>query len=129
MNEKAKWSDWLTYVVAFIVIIASVYTALIAMDAYTPEAFSLLSAFLLAGIFEKFRWLKVAWDKLTSDTKRLVMWAYLAVLVFGAFGLSCANVIPAFECTWPNGVIQAAMTFLLAAGVNQGTHRLAQKNE
>lgn len=122
-----KATDWLKIVVAFIVILGLVYFALITMDSFTPEAFSLLSAFLLAAVFEKFGWIKVAWDELTSEGKQLVMWIFLAILVFGAFGLSCANIIAAFPCTWPDGFMLAAMTFLLAAGVNQGTHRLLRK--
>ena len=123
-----KWTDWVKYIVAFVVIVALVYVALVTMDVYTPEAFSLLSAGLIALIFERFGWIKDAWDKLTSETKQLVMWIFLAVIVFGAFGLSCAKLIPAFDCTWPDGFMAAAMTFLLAAGVNQGTHRLLRKN-
>jgi hypothetical protein len=122
-----KWTDWVKYIAAFILIVAAVYAALVAMDVFTPEAFSLTAAFLIAWIFEKFKWIKDAWDKLTFETKQLVMWIFLAVLVFGAFGLSCANVIPAFQCTWPDGFMTAVMTFFLAAGVNQGTHRLMRK--
>ena len=119
---------YVKYVIAFIIIIATLYEALILMDVFTPEAFSLLSAFLIAGIFERFKWLKTAWDELTSDAKQLTMAIFLAVLTFGAFGLSCANVIPAFQCTWPDGLLSAAVTFLLAVGVNQGTYSLASKN-
>jgi len=118
---------YVKYIVAFIVIIAFVYGALETMDVFTPEAFSLLSAFLIAGIFERFGWLKTAWDELTRDAKQLTMWVFLAVLTFGAFGLSCANVIPAFECTFPDGLLSALVTFALAVGINQGTHGLFQK--
>ena len=122
-----KSADWIKIVVAFIVIVVLVYVALISMDVFTPEAFSLLAAALMAAIFERFGWIKVAWDKLTYEGKQLVMWIFLAVLVFGAFGLSCANIVDAFPCTWPDGFMLAAMTFLLAAGVNQGTHRLVRR--
>ena len=118
---------YVKYVVAFVIIVVLVYEALILMDVFTPQAFSLVSAFLIAGIFERFGWLKTAWDELTSDTKQLVMWIFLAVLTFGAFGLSCANVIPAFQCTFPDGLFSAAVTFALAVGINQGTHSLAQR--
>lgn len=118
---------YIKYVVAFIVIVATLYEALILMDVFTPEAFSLLSAFLIAGIFERFGWIKTSWDELTRDAKQLVMWIFLAVLTFGAFGLSCANVIPAFQCTFPDGLFSAAVTFALAVGINQGTYNLLQK--
>jgi hypothetical protein len=127
MKAPVTWTDWLKYIVAFVLIVFLVYEALLLMDAYTPEAFSLTAAFLIAAVFERFGWIKEAWDKLTVETKQLVMWLFLAILVFGAFGLSCANVMPAFQCTWPDGFMQAAMTFLLTAGVNQGTHRLLRK--
>ncbi len=118
---------YVKYVITFIIIIVLVYEALILMDVFTPQAFSLLSAFLIAGIFERFKWIKTAWDELTSDTKQLFMVAFLAVLTFGAFGLSCANVVPAFQCTWPDGLFSAAVTFVLAVGINQGTYSLAQR--
>ena len=118
---------YVNYVIAFIIMVVLVYEALILMDVFTPEAFSLVSAFLIAGVFERFKWLKTSWDELTSDAKRLVMVVFLAVLTFGAFGLSCANVIPAFQCTFPDGLFSAAVTFFLAIGINQGTHSLAQK--
>lgn len=124
---RATASDWLKYIVAFIFIIAIVYFALLAMDAYTPEAFALLAATLVAGIFERFGWLKDSWDKLTPEVKQLIMAIFLAVLVFGAFGLSCANLITAFPCTWPDGFMSAVLTFLIAVGVNQGVHRLLHK--
>ncbi len=118
---------YVKYVIAFIIIIVLVYEALILMDVFTPQAFSLLSAFLIAGIFERFKWIKIAWDELTRDAKQLIMVAFLAVLTFGAFGLSCANVIPAFQCTWPDGLFSAAVTFVLAVGINQGTYSILQR--
>ncbi len=120
---------YLKYIIAFVVIVLLVYEALILMDVFTPQAFSLVSAFLIAGIFERFKWIKTAWDELTKDAKQLIMWIFLAVITFGAFGLSCANVIPAFQCTWPDGFLQAAITFMLAAGVNQGAQRLLKKSD
>jgi len=102
---------YVNYVIAFIIMVVLVYEALILMDVFTPEAFSLVSAFLIAGVFERFKWLKTSWDELTSDAKRLVMVVFLAVLTFGAFGLSCANVIPAYQCTFPDGLFSAAVTF------------------
>lgn len=125
--SRVTASDWLKYIVAFLFIIAIVYFALLAMDAYTPEAFSLLAATLVAGIFERFGWLKDSWDKLAPEVKQLIMVIFLAVLVFGAFGLSCANLIAAFPCTWPDGFMSAVLTFLIATGVNQGVHRLLRK--
>ena len=118
---------YLKYIVAFIAIVLLVYEALVLMDVFTPQAFSLLSAFLIAGIFERFKWIKTAWDELTSDAKQLIMWVFLAVPTFGAFGLSCANVIPAFQCTWPDGFMSATVTFVLAIGINQGTYSLLQR--
>ena len=115
------------YVFAFVVVVALVYFGLVGLGAYTPESFALLSASLLAVVFERFPWLKREWDKITDpDTKQLIMALFMLVLVGGGFLLSCLNVIVAFACDGA-GVGQALVVFFLAIGLNQGAHRIARK--
>lgn len=126
-EPRASVMDYIKYVVAFVLIATAVYAALLAMDIFTPEAFALVSAGLVAWVFEKFTWLKDAWDKLSYETKQLVMWIFMAVLVFGAFGLSCFNVLVAFACTFPGGFMDAFLVFWIAVGINQGASRLSRR--
>ena len=114
--------DYLKYVIAFIVVVGLIYGALIALDVFTPEAFSLLAAGLLAAVFERFKWIKEAYDKLPSSQKQIVQWVMVFVVVFGAFGLSCAGQLPAFECTG-DGALRAVVVLFVAIGVNEGVYR------
>lgn len=114
------------YIVAFVVIAALIYFGLAAMDAFTPEAFSLLAASLLAIAFERFPYLKDAWDELTSEGKQLGMWIMLIVLIAGAFALSCAGLIVAFVCTGA-GVAEAVVVLFLAIAFNQGAYMIVKK--
>ena len=118
---------YVKYIVAFIVVAGIIYAGLIALEAFTPEAFALLAAGVLALAFERLPWLKAEFDKLTSDLKKLVMFILLAVLVYGAFGLSCFAVIGAFPCTGA-GAFDALVVLFLAIGVNQGIYKLAHKS-
>jgi len=118
--------QYVKYIVAFIVVVGIVYAGLIALEAFTPEAFALLAAGVLALTFERMPWLKDEFDKLTSEQKQLVMFILLAVLVYGAFGLSCLAVIGAFQCTGA-GAFDALVVLFLAIGVNQGIYKLVRK--
>ena len=118
--------QYVKYIVAAVIVIAIVYAVLLGLDAFTPEAFALASAAALALAFERLPWLKDEWDKLTGDGKQGWMLILLAVLVFGAFGLSCAAVLGAFACT-KDGAILAVTTYLLAIGINQGTFLLIKR--
>ena len=119
-------SLYLKYALAFVVIVGLIYAGLIALDAFTPEAFSILAAGVLAVAFERFPWLAAEFDKLTSEQKQLVMFLFLAVTVYGAFGLSCLAVLVAFACTGA-GAMQALIVLLFAIGINQGAFALAHK--
>ena len=120
-------SKYFKYVLAFIVITSLVYFGLVRMDVFTPEAFAILSVSLVAVIFERFPWLKAAWDEITDpDTKQLIMFLFISVLVVGAFLLSCGNVLTAFACTTAGG-IDAALVLLFAVTFNQGVFALARK--
>ena len=114
------------YLVAFVIVASLIYFGLVAMSAFTPEAFALLSASLLAIVFERLPWLKDAWDELDADGKQLGMWIMLFVLVGGAYGLSCAGILTAFACTGA-GVAEAFVVLFLAIAFNQGAHRIVKK--
>ena len=116
------------YIVAFIVVVGLIYAGLVALDIFTPEAFSLLAAGVLAAVFERVPWLRAEWDKLTSEQKQLAMLILLAVTVYGAFGLSCLKIVEAFACTGP-GAFSALVVLLLAVGVNQGVFALVYKKK
>ena len=119
---------YVKYIVAFLVIVGLVYAGLAAMDAFTPEAFAILSAALLAIIFERFQWIKDAFDQLDADAKRSVMVLFSALLVFGAFGLSCAGKLIAFPCTG-DGVIDAFLVFVFTIIANQGVYLVAKRGK
>jgi hypothetical protein len=119
--------QYIKYIIALVVIAGLVFAGLTALDVYTPEAFSLLAAGIVAAAFERVPWLRVEFDKLTSEKKQLYMLVFLAVIVFGAFGLSCAAVIVAFVCTGA-GALHALTTLFLAAAVNQGVYALTYKS-
>jgi hypothetical protein len=113
---------YLTYIAAFVVSLALVYAALIASDSFTPEAFSLLAAGVLAVVFEIFPGLRDQWDLLPADSKQLWMIGFLVITVYGAFGLSCAGIIVAFTCSLA-GALDALIVLVIAIGANQGVHR------
>lgn len=120
-------SKYFKYILAFIVITSLVYIGLTQLEVFTPEAFAILSAALVAVIFERFPWLKSAWDEITDpDTKQLIMFLFLAVLVVGAFLLSCGNLLTAFACTTA-GAIDAALVLLFAVTFNQGAFAISRK--
>lgn len=58
--------------------------------------------------------------------KRLIMLALLALVVGGAFGLSCAGLMAVFACTLAGGY-EAIRVFLVAVGVNQGVHLISKR--
>lgn len=121
-----KVKDYIKYILAALVLVALVYIALIGMDAFTPDVFVGVSAALLAAAFDRFPWLKEQWDKLSPGHKQLLMAIFLAVLVWGAFGLSCAGIMGAFPCT-VSGALNALYVMVIAIGINQGTHLLTRK--
>ena len=119
---------YVKYVIAFIVIAGLVYAGLAALEAFTPEAFVILSAALIAVIFERFSWLRDEFDKLLPEGKQLAMFIFMAVLVYGAFGLSCAGKLIAFPCTG-TGALDALLVLVFAIAANQGAFKLAHRTK
>ena len=118
--------QYLKYAIAFVVIAGLVYAGLVAMESFTPEMFAILSASLIAVIFERFQWLYDEFDKLTSEMKQLAMFLFMVALVYGAFGLSCAGKLVAFPCTGA-GALDALVVLVFAIAANQGVYRMSRK--
>ena len=118
--------QYLKYAIAVVVITGLVYAGLVAMESFTPEMFAILSAALIAVIFERFQWLKDEFDKLSPEGKQLAMFVFMAVLVYGAFGLSCAGKLVAFPCTGA-GALDALLVLVFAIAANQGAFKLAHR--
>jgi hypothetical protein len=118
--------SYLKYIIAFVVIAGFVYAGLAAMDAFTSEAFALLSAALIAVIFERFQWLHDEFDKLSPEGKQLAMFIFMVVLVYGAFGLSCAGKLAAWPCTGA-GALDALTVLVFAIAANQSAFKLAHR--
>jgi hypothetical protein len=112
----------LLYVVVALLVAVLTITLLQEMADFSPVAFAALTGAILSTVFEYFPGLSGDFDGLPDDTKQLVMIGLLTFVIFGAFVLSCALVIPAFACT-TGGFVQALYTLFLAYGINQGTHR------
>ena len=119
----------MTYVkisVAFLMVAVLVYGGLALLGSFTPEAFSLLAAAILSVVFERLSFVADAYQALDKDTKQMVMFLLLGVLVFGSLGLSCLGILPAFDCSQA-GVLNGVVTLALCIGVNQGTHTIQKK--
>ena|SRR4030067_961530 len=118
--------QYLKYAIAFLIVAGLVYAGLVAMESFTPEMFAILSASLIAVIFERFQWLYDEFDKLTSEMKQLAMFLFMVALVYGAFGLSCAGKLVAFPCTGA-GALDALVVLVFAIAANQGAFKLAHR--
>src|SRR3989304_8319242 len=118
--------QYLKYAIAFLIVAGLVYAGLVAMESFTPEMFAILSASLIAGIFERFQWVKDEFDKLSPQGKQLAMFVFMAVLVYGAFGLSCAGKLVAFPCTGA-GALAALLVLVFAIAANQGAVKLGHR--
>jgi hypothetical protein len=86
----------------------------------TPEQLAAIAGIVLSLAFSYIPGLKDWYDKQTGDYKRLIMLGSLFVVAAGALGLSCANLLAVFACTWA-GAWQALLLFLSAAIANQMT--------
>jgi hypothetical protein len=117
---------YLKFVLWFLVVIVAVYAALVGMDVFSGEAFALAASGVLAVVFELAPGMKEWHNELTADQKRLVMIILLVIMVYGALGLTCFNIIVAFPCTG-QGALDALLILFLAAGANQGTQKLAKR--
>ena len=80
----------------------------------------------LALIFEYFPWISERYNALDDNRQKVVMLSLVALVVFGAFGLSCAGLFGYFDCT-PMGFWDAVLLFIACLAANQGVHRALPK--
>ncbi|MBE9479819.1 MAG: hypothetical protein IMY80_07620 [Chloroflexi bacterium] len=93
----------------------------------TVELISAIAGILISLILEFVPGVEGWYNKFSKQQKRLVMLVALFVVVGGAFGLSCANLIAIFACT-TFGVWQAVMAFIAALVANQSVHLVLKKD-
>lgn len=84
----------------------------------TGEQLGALAGLILSLAFSYIPGLSDKFALLDSTQKRLIMAALLLVVSIGAFGLSCASVINAIECTQA-GALNLVTTFIAALVANQ----------
>jgi len=89
----------------------------------SPDLLAYLLAGLVAVLFDWFPGLRERFDTLREMQKRTVMAVVLAVIVAGIFGLGCLGVLARMTCD-KTQVANLAQVFLVAVGINQGTHLL-----
>jgi len=100
------------------------------MDA---ELIALVAGILLSLAFSYIPGLNTKYAALTEEAKKLIMIGVLAVVAFGAYGLSCAGwledltgIVITCDKAGFLGVLQA---FILAAVGNQATYKLTLHTE
>jgi hypothetical protein len=92
----------------------------------TAETLSVAAGVILSLLFSYMPGLSEAFAQLGATEKRFVMLALLAVVTVGVFMLSCANIIPAVECTQV-GAVGLFEAFIMALVANQATFAISPK--
>jgi hypothetical protein len=92
----------------------------------TPAMIVTFIATALALIFEYLPWVSDWYNGLDDNKQKLLMLVMIAVVVFGAFGLSCAGLFAYFACE-PMGFWNAVILFIACLSANQGMHRVLPK--
>lgn len=69
------------------------------IEELTPAIVLAIAGGILAIAMEYLPWVAKGYNALEDDYQRLVMLGLIAVVAFGAYGLSCAGVIDVFLCT------------------------------
>lgn len=92
----------------------------------TVELISALAGILISLAFEFIPGVEGWYNGLPKQYKRLFMVGALALVVGGAFGLSCANLLALFPCTGA-GAWLAVQAFVAALVANQSVHLVLKK--
>lgn len=100
------------------------------MSNLTPDLIVILAGLILALIFDFVPKAKAWFDTKSVEGKRLVNAAILLVVVVIVFGFNCLGWaglvgIPSVACT-QEGALFMVQLFLLAIGVNYGTHAVSR---
>ena len=90
------------------------------------SAISAIAGILVSLVLEFIPGVEGWYAKFTPQEKRLVMLGSLFLVVAGAFGLSCANLVEAFACSGA-GAWTAVLAFVAALVANQSVHLLLKK--
>ena len=93
----------------------------------SASAISAIAGIIISLALEFIPGLDAWYAKFTPQQKRLVMLISLAVVVGGAFGLSCTNLMAVFACTVAGGW-SAVMAFIAALVANQSVHLIIKKD-
>lgn len=94
----------------------------------TPESLAVLVGIVLSIGFEYIPGLHGWYNALDNTYQRLVMLGVMFAIVAVMFGLGCANLIKAWECTGA-GAFEALKIFVLAMIANQSTYTVLPKRE
>lgn len=94
----------------------------------TPEEVLQLVAMGWALLFQYLPYLKDKFDALSQGTKVLIQLGAIALVVFGAYGLSCLGILAYFACgaEWSAGLLAAAVLFFKAVIANQGMYQFTR---
>ena len=90
------------------------------------DLISAIAGILISLAFEFVPGVEGWYGKLSEQYKRLFMVGALFVVVGGAFGLSCANLLAFFPCTGA-GAWLAVQAFIAALVANQSVHLVLKK--
>lgn len=92
----------------------------------TVELLSAIAGVILSLLFSYVPGLHTWYDKLTADTKRLVMLAVLAFTAGAIYGFSCAGIYNLVPCT-RDGLIALVEIFVMALIANQSTYLITPR--
>jgi len=91
------------------------------------ELISVLAGIIISLALEFIPGLEGWYAKFSPQQKRLVMLGALVLVVGGAFGLSCANLLAVFVCSTV-GAWGAVVAFVAALVANQSVHLVLKKD-
>lgn len=87
----------------------------------TQEQLALLVGAAFSLAFSYLPFLKDKFEGLSDAWKQGVQWIVMAVLVFGAYGLSCAGLVDYYTCN-VDGFIKAVVLLVTAIVGNAGVY-------
>ena len=95
----------------------------------SPEAIAAVVGFILSLALEYLPWFSKWYNGIGDNYQKLIILGFGLVVVAGAFGLGCANLIAPY---WPcdgAGAWGAVLAFLAYLAANQATYLVLPKRE